>query len=80
VSAFGTKKAIKKVTSMLTNMVDESGGGSNSPAKANNKGVRDKRLKDMAQQVQEGQLELKKDIMSSANRRQNLYNKDLLLP
>ena len=39
VHAFGTKKAIKKVTSILTNMVDETGITNKS-----NKGVKDKRL------------------------------------
>jgi hypothetical protein len=36
VEAFGTKKSIKKVTSMMTNMVDDSGITNTA-----NKGVRD---------------------------------------
>ncbi len=39
VNAFGTKKSIKKVTSQLTNMVED--GGITSKG---NKGVRDQRL------------------------------------
>jgi hypothetical protein len=46
VEAFGTKKSIKKVTSMLTNMVDE-GGITNAP----NRGVRDQRLHERAEVI-----------------------------
>lgn len=46
VNAFGTKKSIKKVTSMLTNMVED-GGITN----VGNKGVRDHRLTDMANSI-----------------------------
>lgn len=74
VNAFGTRKAIKKVTSMLTNVVDEGTGASTS------KGVKDHRLKEKAQHIQEEQAELTKDIMSTASRRQNLYSKETLLP
>ncbi len=48
VQAFGTSKSQKKVTSMLSNMVDES-GITNKP----NKGVRDQRLAERAQQIAE---------------------------
>jgi hypothetical protein len=48
VQAFGTNKSQKKVTSMLSNMVDES-GITNKP----NKGVRDQRLAERAQQIAE---------------------------
>lgn len=44
VKAFGTNKSQKKVTSMLSNMVDET-GITNKP----NKGVRDLRLAEKAQ-------------------------------
>jgi hypothetical protein len=48
VNSFGTNKSRKKVQSMITNMVDET-GITNAP----NKGVRDQRLADRAQQIAE---------------------------
>lgn len=46
VNAFGTKKSIKKVTSQLTNMVEDGG-----ITKVGNKGVRDQRLTEMANNI-----------------------------
>lgn len=75
VEAFGTKKSIKKVTSMLTNMVDE-GGITNAP----NRGVRDARLATRAEGIEEGQAELRKDVASRDTERQQLYTRERLLP
>lgn len=75
VNAFGTKKSIKKVTSMLTNMVED-GGITN----VGNKGVRDHRLTDMANSIAKDQEGLKKEILTSVQRRMTLYSKEALLP
>jgi hypothetical protein len=74
VEAFGTKKSIKKVTSMLTNMVDED-GITNKP----NRGVRDARLAARAEGIEENQAELRKDVASRDTERQQLYTRDKLL-
>ncbi len=74
VEAFGTKKSIKKVTSMLTNMVDED-GITNKP----NRGVRDVRLAARAEGIEENQAELRKDVASRDTERQQLYTRDKLL-
>jgi hypothetical protein len=55
VDAFGTSKSKKKVTSMMTNMVDESG-----ITNAAGKGVRDYRLADKAEVIAEQQSNLQK--------------------
>lgn len=73
--SFGTKKAIKKVTSMMTNMVDEGG-----ITKSANKGVRDARLAQLAHNIAEDQEILKKDQLSQADKRIHLYSRDKLLP
>lgn len=65
VEAFGTKKSIKKVTSMLTNMVDED-GITNKP----NRGVRDARLAARAEGIEENQAELRKDVANRDTERQ----------
>lgn len=48
VTSFGTNKSRKKVQSMITNMVDET-GITNAP----NKGVRDNRLTERAKEIAE---------------------------
>jgi hypothetical protein len=75
VNSFGTKKSIKKVTSMLTNTVDE-GGITNKEGK----GVRDRRLMDMAEIIEGQQEDLKKEQMSNTERRKIMYSKEKLLP
>lgn len=75
VDAFGTSKSKKKVTSMMTNMVDE-GGITNQQGK----GVRDARLAKKAQVIADKQEELQHDLLSLADRRQHLYSRDRLLP
>ena len=72
-SAFGTRKSLKKVTSMLTNMVDE-GGVTNQGSR----GVRDQRLTQKAMLISEDQEELKKNLQSQRKRGQ--YTIDKLLP
>lgn len=75
VNSFGTNKSRKKVQSMITNMVDES-GITNAP----NKGVRDSRLTERAHQIAEEQEELKREAMSHGDRRHHLYSRESLLP
>ena len=60
---------------MITNMVDES-GITNAP----NKGVRDQRLADRAQQIAEEQESLKKESLTLGERRMHLYSRNNLLP
>lgn len=75
VNAFGTKKSQKKVTSMLTNMVDE--GGITHSA---NKGVRDQRLAEKALYIANDQEALTRDLLTLSERRQHLYSREKLLP
>ena len=75
VNSFGTNKSRKKVQSMITNMVDET-GITNAP----NKGVRDQRLADRAQQIAEQQESLKKVSLTQGERRMHLYSRSNLLP
>lgn len=73
--AFGTKKSIKKVTSMMSNMVDE-GGITN----AANKGVRDTRLAQLAHHISDEQEVLKRDFLKLSDKRTLLYSREKLLP
>lgn len=73
--AFGTKKALKKVTSLVNNMVDETGVSNQS-----NKGVRDQRLQERAQLIEDDQVQMEKEQLTTTGRRQNMYTKDVLLP
>ena len=75
VNAFGTKKSNKKVTSMMTNMVDE-GGMTNQQ----NKGLRDHRIAERALHIAEDQAELRKDNIIANKKRRSMYSKEKLLP
>ncbi len=75
VDAFGTSKSKKKVTSMMSNMVEE-GGITNKEGR----GVRDSRLTEKAQNIAEEEQQLQKELMTKGERRQYLYSRDKLLP
>eukprot|EP00347_Sterkiella_histriomuscorum_P023078 403336035 len=74
-NAFGTNQSRKKITSMLTNMVED--GGIN---QKNDKGVRDHRLADKALLISKDQDVLKSELLSASKRRSDLYSRDQLLP
>lgn len=75
VEAFGTKKALKKVTSLRTNQVDDSG-----LINTADKGIRDSRLAQRAHVIEDEQETLKKDLLSQGDKRLHLYSKAKILP
>ncbi|CDW75122.1 UNKNOWN [Stylonychia lemnae] len=74
-NAFGTTQSKKKITSMLTNMIED--GGITNQA---NKGIRDHRLADKAHLIEKDQDALKHEILNASQRKQELYSVEKLLP
>ena len=62
--SFGTAKAQRKLASVLTNRVDDTAGNENG-----NKGVRDQRIQEMANQVSKDAAEMKKAAQGSDTKR-----------
>lgn len=60
---------------MLTNRVDDQAGNDNK-----NKGVRDQRVHEMANEVSKSSAEVKKAAVGSEAKKQQLYSKDALMP
>jgi hypothetical protein len=75
VQAFGTNKSKKKVTSMMSNMIDETG-----ITTVANRGVRDSRLTERAQLIAEDIEVVKQDMINLKEKRSSKYSRDRLLP